>query len=162
MKELEFMNNTQLEALATILKNSAAQYTLLHDKTTLTSAADGAKEYGVSLSEVTPTLIIKADNEYYAAIICGNTRISFGKVKQVLNVQNTSLADPETVFKITGARVGHISLINPQLKTIVDRHVLNNRESYGGCGVPKTTLKINTKDLIRITQAQVLDFADVR
>lgn len=155
-------HDIKLEQLDALLKNAKADYSILKNETTITSAAQGAALYGISLSETTPTLIIKKDGEYMAAIICGNTRISFKKLKEVLNTKEVNLADPETVFKITGARIGEVSLINPGLKTIIDSNVLKNKACYGGCGTPKATLRIETNDLIKITNAQILDFADPR
>ncbi|MDR3646317.1 MAG: YbaK/EbsC family protein [Candidatus Babeliales bacterium] len=152
----------KLEQLDTLLKNANADYSILKNETNISSAAQGAALYGISLSETTPTLIIKTDSGYLAAIIGGDTRISFKKLKHALNSKDVNLADPETVFNITGAKIGEVSLVNPELKTIIDSNVLKNKACYGGCGTPKTTLRINTNDLIKITNAQILDFADVR
>ncbi len=159
---LEMNHDEKLEQLDALLKNAEADYTILKNETTITSAAQGAALYGISLSETTPTLIIKKEGEYIAAIICGNTRISFKKLKEVLNAKDATLADPETVFKMTGARIGEVSLINPALKTIIDRNVLKNKDCYGGCGTPKATLRINPADLVKITHAQILDFVEIR
>jgi prolyl-tRNA editing enzyme YbaK/EbsC (Cys-tRNA(Pro) deacylase) len=70
------------------------------------------------------------------------------------------MADPETVSNLTGAKIGEVCLINFNLPTLVDQNVLNNINCYGGCGSPKSTLKINTQDLIRITNARVFDFTE--
>ncbi|MBS0184968.1 MAG: hypothetical protein JSS34_01220 [Proteobacteria bacterium] len=44
--------------------------------------------------------------------------------------------------------------------TLIDYKVLKNENCYGGCGIPKATLRIKTSDLIKITNAQVLDFTE--
>ncbi len=153
------MSNTmKLDNLRNLLQSEHADYSIHTHDFTIESAAMGAKHYGISLSETTPTLILKTNDGYMAAIICGNTRISFKKLKQALDVKDIRLADPKTVFELTGAKVGEVSLINPDLPTLIDKHVLQNQYCYGGSGVPKTTLKIKTQDLMRITNAQVLDF----
>ena len=158
------MNDTtiKLENLNTLLKDGNADYSILTDEFSLESASSGAEHYGISLSETTPTLILKTKDGYIAAIICGNTRISFKKLKQILNLKDLSMADAQTIFDITGAKIGEVSLINPGLPTLIDANVLQNKNCYGGCGIPKTTLRINTQDLIKITNAQILDFAEVR
>lgn len=151
------MNEAQLEKL---LKEKKADYTIYTDRSTVRSAQEGADLYNIHLSETTPTLILKTKEKYYAAIICGNRRISFKKLKQALNVNSISMADPQTILALTGAKVGEICLINPDITTLVDIHVLENKNCYGGCGVPNKTLRINTQDLLRITNAEVLDFAE--
>lgn len=143
-----------------ILNENNADYSIYTDSSNLRSAQEGANHYNISLKETTPTLILKAKDKFYAAIICGNTRISFKKLKNALNINSISMADPQTILTLTGARIGEISLINPNLTTLVDIHVLENKNCYGGCGAPNKTLRINTQDLIRITHAEVLDFSE--
>lgn len=155
-------DHTNLEKLNSLLQSNDADYSILSDELSLATAASGAAQYGISLNETTPTLILKTKDAYIAAIICGNTRISFKKLKTALNVKDISMADPETIFNITGAKIGEVSLINPALTTLIDSHVLKNEYCYGGCGIPKKTLRIKTDDLIKITNAQVLDFAEMR
>lgn len=152
----------KLETLQALLTTANADHEILTDQSSTTTAASGAATYGISLSETTPTLILKTKDGYIAAIISGNTRISFKKLKQALGVKDISMADSQTIFDITGARIGEVSMINPEIPTIIDTRVLQNKYCYGGCGVPKTTLKINTQDLVKVTNAQVLDFADPR
>lgn len=154
--------NTQLNILDNLLKNNNADYSIFRDGFSIEKAEDGAKHYGISLSETTPTFILKAKDKYYAAIICGNTRISFKKLKQVLGVKDITMADPSIVLDLTGAKVGEVCLINDELTTLIDLNVLKNKNCYGGCGAPKSTLRINTQDLVRITNAQILDFTELR
>lgn len=155
-------NSTQLSALEALLQKEQADYSILTDTDTIKTASSGAQTYGISLNETTPTLILKNENTFIAAIICGNTRISFKTLKQALNSKNISMADPQTILDITNARIGEVSLINPSLPTVIDIRVLQNKNCYGGCGVPQTTLRINTQDLVRITNAQIIDFAEPR
>lgn len=86
----------------------------------------------------------------------------FKKIKQALGIKNTSLANPELVFALTGAKIGEVSLVKSELKTLIDTNVLKNKDCFEGCGVAKTTLRINTQDLIKITHAQILDLTDPR
>jgi len=155
-------DNEKLAALKNILDNAKAEYSIFTHDVSFTTAESGAKHFGISLAETTPTIILKSKDDYFAAIICGNTRISFKKLKQALGVSDISMADPQTVFNVTDAKIGEVSLINPTLTTLIDSNVLKNEYCYGGCSISKATLRINTRDLIKITNAQVLDFADIR
>jgi prolyl-tRNA editing enzyme YbaK/EbsC (Cys-tRNA(Pro) deacylase) len=153
-------DNIQLDTLDNLLKGKNADYSIFRDDFSLEKAADGAQHYGISLNETTPTFILKTNDMYYAAIICGNTRISFKKLKLALSIKDIRMADPETVLKLTGAKIGEVCLINFNLPTLIDHNVLKNINCYGGCGAPKSTLKINTQDLIRITNAKIFDFTE--
>ncbi len=107
-----------------------------------------------------PTFILRTEAGYLAAVIRGDTRLSYKKIKRELGLKNVSLAAPEQVRELTGAEVGHVSLVNPGLKTIIDGRVLEVETVYGGTGVPNSTLKISPQDMVTITQAQVFEFAE--
>lgn len=154
--------NDRVDNLHKLLKNNNADYFIYADGKSLKSAVEGAAHYGITLRETTPTLILKTKDGYLAVVICGDTRISFKKLKQVLSVKEISLADPQTVLSITGAHIGEISLINSNLETLIDARVLKNDYCYGGCGAPQSTLKIKTADLIRVTKARIIDFTDIK
>ncbi len=156
------IKNEQSDKIMALLKTQNIDYSLLTDDFNFETALSGANHYGLSLDETAPTLILKSKGKYYAAIISGNTRLSFKKLKKALGVKDISLADPQTVHELTGAKVGEVSLINSHINTLIDKKVLNNKYCYGGSGEPKATLRINTSDLLRITDAQVFDFTEPR
>jgi prolyl-tRNA editing enzyme YbaK/EbsC (Cys-tRNA(Pro) deacylase) len=148
----------KIEQLDSFLKEQQVGYSILTDSRPVRSAREGADLYGILLSEATPTLIIQVNDQYYAAIICGDKRISFEKLKQIFQTEKVSLAKPETVLRLTGAKVGEVGLINEGMVTLVDVQVVQNKYCYGGCGFSRKTLRIHTEDLVRVTQAKVLDF----
>lgn len=43
-----------------------------------------------------------------------------------------------------------------------DERVLEVETIFGGCGVPRYTLKINPRDLMAVTQARVFDFTEFK
>lgn len=155
-------DSVQLDKLNTLLKSNNANYSIFTDNFSIKTASEGAKHYSITLDETTPTLVLKSQETYFAAIICGSTRISFKKLKQTLGIKEIKMADPQTVLTLTGAKVGEVCLINMGLSTLVDKNVLKNKNCYGGCGISNATLKIDTSDLIKITNAQILDFTESR
>ncbi len=155
-------DNPVLNQLHSFLSENNMDFTIFEDNFSLDSAASGAEHYGIEMRETTPTLILTSKDKVYAAIICGDTRISFKNLKSALNLKDVKMADRETVFKLTGSQVGEVSMINRKIVTILDKNVLRNEYCYGGSGAPRSTLKIKTEDLITITRAQVLDFAELR
>lgn len=70
------------------------------------------------------------------------------------------MADPRQVLEVTGATIGTVALVNPGLPTVVDERVAAMETVFGGCGVPRHTLRIASADLIRVTRATVLAFAE--
>jgi len=124
------------------------------------SAQDGVDQGFGGLENVASTLILRTENNYLAVIIRGDTRVSYKKIKQKLKLKNIALALPEQVQQVTGSEIGYVSLINSGIVTIIDSRIAQMDTIYGGCGIPRHTLQINSQDLIALTQAQVFDFTE--
>jgi len=150
----------RLDALRQTLEAAKVDYTLLAHDLSIRSAQEGADQGFGSLANMAPTFILRSESGYLAAVIRGDQRLSYRKIKQGLGLKNLSLATPEQVRQVTGAEVGCVSLLNAGLLTILDGRLAELDTVCGGCGVPRHTLKINPRDLIALAQAQVFDFAE--
>lgn len=148
----------QLRQLKQTLDEAGVKYELLTHTEIVKSTQDGVERGMGSLDKMAPTLILKSDKGFLAAIISGETRLSFKKIKKNLGIKDISLAKPDDVLRETGTYVGSVSLINHGFSTIVDSRLTEVDVIYGGCGIPYYTLRINPLDLINVTQAKVFDF----
>ena len=149
-----------LSQLKQILDQAGANYEILTHPGAVLTAEAGVKHGMGDLAEMAPTLILETEKGYLAAIISGATRLSFKKIKKSLGLKNISLARPEIVLRETGAQVGSVSLVNPNLPTILDTRLEQFPVVFGGCGVPQHTLRISPADLIAVTRAKVFDFSE--
>lgn len=150
----------QIERLRQLLDQQEAIYFFLEHEITLATAEMGPENGVGGLSEMAPTFILKTERGFIAAVISGDSRIAYKKIKKELGLKDVSLARPELVRELTGAEIGYVSMINPDLDTIIDGHLTEQAWACGGCGVPKTTLKIQPGDLVRATGARVFDFTE--
>jgi len=139
---------------------NAANVNCIVHELTIRSAQEGAQQGLGLLANMAPAFIIRSETGYLAAIIRGDTRLSYKKIKQKLRLKNLSLASPEQVQQVTGSEIGYVSLINSGIVTIIDSRIAEVDTIYGGCGIPRYTLQINSQDLIALTQAQVFDFTE--
>ena len=162
------MNNTQsssgqterLLELKSLLNEAGIAYAILEHEQTISTAEEGAQTGLGTLSSMAPTFILKTEAGYLAAIIRGDTRLAYMKIKQQLGLKNISLASSDQVKEVSGAEVGYVSLVNPGIETIVDEKVISMDVIYGGCGVPHYTLRIQPKDLVAVVRARVFDFTE--
>jgi len=152
--------SVRLSQLKMYLDGAGIAYTILVHAQNISSAQDGAQRGLGSLSAMAPTFILRTEAGFLAAIVRGDTRLSYKKIKQKLGLKNVSLATPEQVKELTGSDVGHVALVNHGLKTIIDERVTEVETVYGGTGVPNHTLRINPKDVVTLTQVQVFDFTE--
>lgn len=137
---------------------SGLDYEIFKDDVFMANAAIGAQHYGIDLSQCAPTFILKVDYDSVALIIQGSRKIDFKKVEAYLGVKKAMMASKDEILSLTGSPIGSVSLINPHLRTLIDAGLRAIDYCYGGCGVEKHTLKINTHDLIKVTRAEVGDF----
>ncbi len=152
----------RLIRLKTYLDRVGITYTILVHEQNISTAQDGTATGLGTLSAMAPTFILKTETGYLAAIIRGDTRLSYKKIKKKLGLKNISLATPEEVKQLTGSEVGYVALVNPGLQTIVDTCVTEITKIYGGSGEPKHTLQLSPQGVIIITQAQVFDFTEFK
>lgn len=150
----------RLSELKMYLDGMGIAYTILVHAQNISSAQDGAQTGLGALSAMAPTFILRTEAGYLAAIIRGDTRLSYKKIKQKLGLKNVSLAAPEQVKQLTGSEVGSVALVNHGLKTIVDERVTEVATIYGGSGEPNHTLRISPQAVIMLTRAQVFDFTE--
>jgi prolyl-tRNA editing enzyme YbaK/EbsC (Cys-tRNA(Pro) deacylase) len=152
----------RLERLRQILDEAEATYEIFSHAEMIHSAQDGVESGMGNLAEMAPTLILDTEEGPIAAIISGETRLSYKKVKRALGLKNVCLAKPDAVLEHTEANVGTVSLVNPGMPTIVDDSLLKAAYVYGGCGVPRYTLRIPPLDLVRVTRARVFHFTELK
>ena len=150
----------RLEQLKESLDAAKVHYTILAQDLTIRSAQEGVEQGLGELANMAPTFILRSENGYLAAVIRGDSRLSYKKIKRELKLKDLSLASPEQVQQATGAEVGYVSLFNTGIATIIDSRLTKVDTIFGGCGVPRYTLKINPRDLIVITKARVFDFTE--
>ncbi len=148
----------RLDGLQRILDEAGAEYAILVHAQAVDSAEDGLAQGFGSLAVMAPAFLLRSERGWLVAVISGETRLAYKKLRRQLGLKDVALARPETVLQVTGAAVGTMSLVNPGLPTLVDAHLATMDTVYGGCGVPHHTLRIRVRDLIAVTQAQVFDF----
>ena len=151
---------SQISQLKETLDAAGIHYAIHVHNLAIQSAQDGVKQGFCGLANMAPTLILRSENNYMAAIVRGDTRVSYKKIKRHLKLKDLSLASPEQVQQVTGSEVGYVSLINSGIATIIDRRIAEMDTIYGGCGIPNYTLQINPQVLVTLTQAQVFDFTE--
>ncbi len=150
----------RLAALKVALDAAGVPYTILAHDQIIRSAEEGAEHGFGGLANMAPTFILRSGSTYIAAIIRGDTRLSYKKIKKELHLKDISLATPEQVRQVAGAEVGYVSLVNPGMATLVDSRLIETDTIYGGCGVPYFTLEMDPRDLVAVVQARVFDFTE--
>jgi Cys-tRNA(Pro)/Cys-tRNA(Cys) deacylase len=156
------MDSEKIVILRRMLDDAAIAYDIIRTYTTIRTADAGVENGFGTLVSMAPTFILVTEKGPLSAIISGDRRISYKKIKLKLGLKNVSLATPDQVNQITGANVGEVSLVNQKLKCIMDGLLYRVDAVYGGCGEPNYTLRINPQDLAKLNHAEVFDFTEAK
>jgi Cys-tRNA(Pro)/Cys-tRNA(Cys) deacylase len=152
----------RLDHLEEALKAANIPYAILAQDLTIRSSQEGVEQGLGELANMAPTFILRSEIGYLAAVIQGDRRLSYKRIKRELKLKNLCLASPVQVQQVTGSEIGYVSLFNAGVTTIIDSRLAEVDTIFGGCGVPRYTLKINPRDLIVLAQAHVFDFTEPR
>jgi len=150
------MERSKFDKLKQYLIDNQFSFELIHHKP-IFNVVDGLNEIGITSSEGFSTLIMSADGKYIAIVRRDDNKLSFGKVKKLLKINNLTFAEKEKVLEITGCEVGYVSPYNPNLKTYIDESITEQSFIYGGTGSPEYDLKITPSDLVKITNGELIN-----
>ena len=123
----------------------------------LEKASEVVANLGYTIDDSAATLIMKADDNFVAIIRRDVTKISFKKIKKILNASSLRIANPEEFSKLTGLRVGTARFYVKNVKTLIDKKVFEKEFVLGGTGSFIHTIQCRSEDLKRLPNSQVVD-----
>jgi Cys-tRNA(Pro)/Cys-tRNA(Cys) deacylase len=129
----------------------------------LYTAEDVAEDLGIPLAQVVKAMIVRcSDRSFVLVVIPGDKQLSLKKVGGVLEDKGVELATHRDAERVTGFRVGAVSVLGfrrSDIATYVDQSVLEMDKVIISSGRPDAGLEVNPHDLMPALEAQVGDFA---
>jgi prolyl-tRNA synthetase len=116
------------------------------------------KFLSIGPEKVVKTLIYQTEDGPIAALVRGDHDLNETKLRNVVNVQELAMADPETVFDVTGAAMGFAGPIGLKIRIIADFAIKEMKNMVMGANEKdKHVLNVNEgRDF------QVEQYADLR
>ena len=114
----------------------------------------------VAPDQIFKSILFQAeDGRCVMVVACGNGRVDLGRVKAITGWDGLKLAKPDIVFAKTGYPAGGTPPVGHKEKfpVIVDTRVAVQEWGYAGGGRPEFLVKIQSRDIIRLTGAAVHD-----
>jgi len=144
-----------------LLDKNNIQYSVKHHEPLFTSE-QAAKVRGDSLKQGAKSIVMKSKDKYFLIVISAAKKINSKKLKKILNVKSLSFISEEELEKITGLKTGAIppfgSILN--LKTYVDKSLLENKEIAFNAGSRTDSIKMKLKDYLEIEKPIIADFLE--
>jgi Cys-tRNA(Pro) deacylase len=144
------------------LKKTGVWYNFVEKPETI-HTADAAESAGIELKRVTKSLVIlDQDKNPILAIIPGDARLSFAKVKDAANAKKVRLVPFEEAEKYSGYLPGATPMVHHKIKmkVILDKKLLQYASIYGGGGERTKLLELKTEELIRLNDAIAADITE--
>lgn len=136
-----------------------AEIVRLEVETPTVESAAGA--VGVGPDQIIKTLLFELKGQPVVVIACGTQPVRTALLAEHLGADpsDVTLASPKTVLAETGYQVGGVPPFGHarRLRTILDPGVLRQAWVYGGGGALDVLVHVKTADLLRVTQAEVLE-----
>ena len=122
---------------------------------TVSQAAEAVK---VSPKNIIKSLIcIVEEGEPVLVIVTGDSKVDLDKLSRLFG--SVRLASPNEVKEITGFEVGGIPPVGLDIKTVVDRKVLENDYVYGGGGCIMRLSKLDPRKIVEYQGAEILNIS---
>lgn len=131
-----------------------------------TRTADlAAQALGTAVGAIVKSLVVLADGVPVLAMVSGDRRARLPDLARILGAQSVVMARGAAVKEITGFAIGGIPpLLEDQegnrLRAIMDREFFRFDEVWAAAGSPFAVFPIQPAELVRMTDAQLLDFTD--
>ncbi len=156
----ETMKNQKVEEYSQKLKELGIENTIL-EHPHLEKPIEVVSYLGKTLKDSAATLVMIADGQPVALIRRDDVKISFKKVKNLLNIKDLRIATPQEFAKITGVPVGAARHYLPEIKkTIIDKKVFDKEFIMGGTGSFEHTIRLKSEDLQKLPNSQIADFSE--
>ena len=144
-----------------ILKQRSLEYRLIELEEKAISVEDVIRysKTEIEPEEICKTIILKdRKGRKYAIFLLGNTRIDFNKAKRIIG-SKVSVASFDEVVDATGVEPGAVCPLTLKIPLLIDRGVMSRERINFGSGNHLYGLEIQTQDLAKIIDYQLVDAA---
>ena len=120
------------------------------------SAKDVGRLFGCPVQQVLKTIVL-IGNQPIIAIIQGDQKISFQKIKDIYNFNSLRMANPSEVEKITGYTIGKVSPfgIEKNVKKIINESVFKLKTVNIGSGSAEIGIELDSKELKKVWDGNI-------
>jgi len=155
------MSQDTLKKIIELLKKNNIQFEHQHHEAIPKDSLGASKVRGLNPDSGAKALVLQGKSgKFYQAIISGNLRLDFKKLKKITNEKNISMASPDDVFRLTNCIVGTVPPLGVlfDITVFVDEKLVAREWVVFSAGTSTDSIKINPKNLVKINNATVDNF----
>ncbi len=133
------------------------------DKPETIHTADASRKTGIELHKITKSLVIlNESNSPFLAIIPGDCKLCFNKIRNVTISKRIRMATFEEAERCSGYLPGATPMVHHKLKmsVVLDKKLTKYDTIFGGGGSRTKLLEMKVSDVIRLNKAVVADITE--
>lgn len=136
---------------------------ILHLQVPTPTVETAARAVGTQVERIVKSILFMIEGQPVLAITCGTSYVDQRAIaaKYAVGRKRVKLASAETVLEISGYEVGAMPPFGHlrRLPTLLDGGVLEQPEVYAGGGAENALVRLSPAEILRVTQAHVMDLA---
>ncbi|NIS60926.1 MAG: YbaK/EbsC family protein [Proteobacteria bacterium] len=152
---------TSVERVRQTLRSMGLRATVTEFSESTRTAAEAAAAIGTTVGQIAKSLVLMVGNEPILVLVSGANRVDMEKMNRRLG-KKIIKPDAETVRRVTGFSIGGVPPVghSKRLRTIADEDLLNFPVVYAAAGTPNAVFSLSPRDLVRITEAEVVNLKE--
>jgi Cys-tRNA(Pro) deacylase len=158
VKELCALN---AEALEGFIKVHGIQGRIVRLNVPTPTVESAANAVGTTADRIVKSLLFLVEGQPTLVITPGTDRVDNKKIAKHFGVsrKRIKLADPQTVLAVTGYEVGAVPPFghHRNLSVILEERIFQQELVYAGGGSKEALLEVKPEEILRVTNAVVLD-----
>lgn len=123
------------------------------------TAQRAAAVLGLQPHQVIKSILFRADGRPVLVMVPGDRTVDYAKLKKELKASRLRMLSADEVRQLTGYLIGCTPpvALKTEMPKYIDIQALREDVVYTGGGEPEMILKIRSYDLVRATEAEIVD-----
>jgi Cys-tRNA(Pro) deacylase len=126
------------------------------------TAADAAREIGVSVGEIVKSLVFVAGDRPLVVLCCGDRRVSEDRLREATGAAAVRRTTADEAKRFTGYAIGGVPPFahETSCETLIDEDMSRFDRVWAAAGLPDAVFEISVADLQRLANAKTAAIAE--
>jgi Cys-tRNA(Pro) deacylase len=153
------VSTESVERVRKYLERYDRKFTIMEFDVDTSTCDTAAAALGVEPAQIAKSLLFKGGDEFFLVVTCGDMKVDGKALAAVAGVKKVSMADAETVLRVTGYPVGGVSPVahREPVRVMLDASMKRFDVVYAAAGTPKSAIPFSFDDLLMITGGETVD-----
>jgi prolyl-tRNA editing enzyme YbaK/EbsC (Cys-tRNA(Pro) deacylase) len=151
-----------VERVASYLRAAGAEARLEEFAASTPTAEAAARAAGCEVAEIVKSLVVLCDGRPVIALVPGDRRADFEKIRRGVRAATARIASPAEVEQATGFTPGGVAPF-PQrdgARVLIERTLLAHPAVWAGAGSPHHMVRLDPAELVRLTRGEAMDVVE--